>query len=95
MRVLQLTVSLYCYDGGGVVVYYFKEPYKSTKCYSRHVYITFSLKNSPRKKCAEYLNVLKISVRPVIILGIPEEKIFLINAPDVEVQILNCDMKIL
>ena len=50
-------------------------------------------KNSPRKKCAEYLNVLKISVRPAIILGIPEEKIFLIGAPDVEVQIPKYNMK--
>ena len=54
----------------------------------------YNKKNSPRKKCAEYLNVLKISVRPVIILGIPEEKIFLINAPDVEVKIPEYNMKI-
>ena len=53
----------------------------------------YNKKNSPRKKCAEYLNVLKISVRPAIILGIPGEKIFLIGAPDVEVQIPKYNMK--
>jgi hypothetical protein len=55
--------------------------------------ILYNKKNSPRKKCAEYLNVLRISVRPAIILGIPEEKIFLIGAPDVEVQIPEYNMK--